>query len=296
LKAFIQVWAKGFDDGKRSGEFDLVVPKSKSELGGIESRLAVFDGWGALIEPLYKLGHSTTARQFVTRFAPSEFLVACVSASSDRHGRPSVVLVAASLSGFDWRDAELGGWFSRAHALSSRLSERYAKTMAGAPDEVADQLRSNRFLPDRGFSLELEPVARHVDWEVVTDEVRRWKGVTGIATPALAGLGANVLYGTRDEIDRARTEAIDGRFDVARTRIEPIGKELQLWESPVPVKEEKIDASSDPGCEPTTNDPLHELNQNVVTLIDVVVGFRDTLFDLLRPGESQQRGKRKKKR
>lgn len=294
MNASVQVWAKGFDGGGRSGEFDLIVPSSNRELTGIELKLTRFEDWGAIIEPLYKLGGTTLARQFVALFAPAEFLVASVSPSSDGHGRPSIVVVAATVNGIDWRERQLAHVFSSAHALSSRLAKRYGETMAGAPHDVGEQLRANGFLPDRDFALESESPTRHIDWEAVSAEVRRWKGVTGVGTPTLAALGANVLYGTRDEIDLGRTNATEGVFDVARARIEPIGSGLELWEEFV-SPEEKAPLEPEPVSAPASVEPMEELNRNVGTIVDVVINIRDALLDLLGPDDARRRGKRKKR-
>ncbi len=287
--ATVQVWAKGSTAAGRSPEFDRVVPLESAELEGLENRLHEFGDWGGLIEPLYRLGRSSTARQFVALFDDAEFLTGAVAHSEDQHGRLSVVFVAARVASIDWQDSSLVEHIGKAHGLCVRLATSYSQTLAGMPQAVAAQVRSGTFLPDRRFRLGSEQEVERLDWERLISETRRWRGVSGIATPALARLGANVLYGTRDEVNRAAVDNKVGAYDIAKGRIEPIGDFLQLWGSRQPSTvpdEQGLEREGE-----LDQQALRRLELALSELRDATFEIRDLLIRLVHKGGG--RGKRK---
>jgi hypothetical protein len=61
--------------------------------------------------------------------------------------------------------------------------------------------------------------------------VKKWNGITGISTPRLLTLGANVVLGTKYEAERATQQfQIDGFFDARDRDIKILSDRLTLWE------------------------------------------------------------------
>lgn len=293
MNARLQVWAKGFPLRGRSPEFDLVVPSDRGHLKGIEQRLSAFSMWGKLIESLYKLGDTSMQRQFVALFDATEVSVVTAAPSADHLRRSSIVLVAASLTGIDWRDQRLADRIARVHGLSERIAKAYGKSLAGAPALVLDQLRENNFLPDREFDIEHEEPPERLDWQAIVHEVKRWKGITGVGTAPLAQLGANVLYGTRDEVDRVGSDGVAAVFEVARGRIEPIDQTLELWakEQPQP---ETVDSSKAPEADmDAERRSVEEIWLNSKKALEVLTEIRDLIKEALqhRKGDDRKKGR-----
>jgi len=233
----------------QSEEFQLVVPPSLKQLQGAELSLAEAR-WPAVLETLYRAPPSLLEQEFAALFHQDEVMAVAVAPSVDKVSRTSLVAVC-STSTISWNTEDIADRLAKLKSLVARLSKSYGTAFRGADERVRSQLRAGAFLPDRRFSLTAEKPDKEWPWLQVVSEVRKWKGISGIATPGLCALGANVLYGTRDEFERHRsTSPLAGFFDVARGQIQPEGDRLTPWvpkpESPVrearPASAQRTDA------------------------------------------------------
>lgn len=229
VNARIQIWAKGFRVSEASSEFQLVLPPESSTLTAGEHRLTRFT-WGEFLEPLYRLNPTDLASEFAVLLDGSDGTATVISAahSEDRSGRRSIVVLGATLS-VHWESAELGAHMQRARTLATRLAAIYAEVFRGCRTDVEKQLRDGQFVRTREFSLEHERLDPTIDWEKISLEMKRWKGITGIATKQFLALGANILLGTSDEAERARASGLDAYYDLACGEIIPLTSTLSLW-------------------------------------------------------------------
>ncbi len=234
--ARVQTWAKGFRVSEMSQEFQLIVPPSKESLDDSE-RLIGGSDWGKVLHPLYRLSGALDREFAVLHDAEcSAFTVAAAAHSEDRGGRPSIVIVASTVDTID-EPTTLATALSKAWSLSRRLADAYASALSGAPTEIEKQLRDDRFLAERVFTLDDEQPSTTVAWQGLESEFARWTGIRGVATKNLLTLGANVLYGTRDEAERNRAVVmIDGYFDATRHALVPLTKSLRQVPEPATEK------------------------------------------------------------
>ena len=231
--ARIQIWGKGFRVSADSEEFQRLAPREP--LRGLEGTLDRVRGWGAVLKPLYAQSAVDASRQSAVVFSPEELLATAYRRTEDRFGRPSVVIVSVC-TGMAWEAAATSETVSCALALAHRLAAAYATEFAGNPSPVSDQLRDGSFLPRREFELRFESPYEPEQWRDIIAAVARWKGVTGVATLRLMGLGANVLIGTEHEAERARIDAeIDGFYDVRSREIRPLTHDLVPWPAKAPA-------------------------------------------------------------
>jgi hypothetical protein len=292
--ADIQLWGKGYRISADSEEFQRYVPKDSAQLKGLERKIQAIL-WGSLLESLYPLRDAEIAAQRCVLFDASDLLSVSFAKTEDRHRRPSL-LVTTCIVGIDWRDPRLGEITARAVALSSRLATTYAENLRGNPDLVGRQLRDNSFLTSRSFDLGEERPDQTVEWAHVISAVKKWNGITGISTPRLLQLGANVVLGTKYEAERAKQQFhLDGFFDVRDRDIKTLSDRLKLWEPkpepPVHSSQEQppyplspVDSSlGQPPYPPSPElrwvaEGLQELTRSVDRLVDVAAELLETIF------------------
>lgn len=236
----LQVLGKGFRISERSEEFQLLVPASQQALGEAEAHLVQHD-WGEILRPLYRLEDDARRKQFCLGVAATAVTVVFVEASKDRHNRRSVVVVAATTL-INWEQVDLVWVVSRTAALARRFVRTLATTLEGAPERLQNQLKRGTFLPRRDFDLSQEKPDTEYDWTPICREIRRWRGITGVATRHLIGLGGNVLYGTKEEL---KGLTVAGLLEPAGTEITPLTSDLTIWVNPEPVVQPQ-----QPGREP----------------------------------------------
>lgn len=260
-KADIQLWGKGYRISADSEEFQRYLPKDPAELKGPDRKIQTML-WGSLLESLYPLREAEVAAQRCVLFDASDLLSVSFAKTEDRHRRPSLVLTT-SIVGIDWRNPQLGEITARAVALSSRLATTYADTLRGNPENVGKQLRDNSFLTSRSFDLGEEQPDQTVEWDHVISAVKKWNGITGISTPRLLALGANVVMSTKYEAERAKQQfQVDGFFDARDGDIKTLSDRLKLWEpKPQPVgpsAEEERPTSSPSAVTPSQEKPPYQ--------------------------------------
>jgi len=228
-QADVQLWGKGYRITADSEEFQRYVPKDPTQLRGLERNIQT-TLWGGLLESLYPLREAEISAQRCVLFDSSDLLSVSFAKTEDRHRRPSLVLTTC-IVGIDWRDPQLGETTARAVGLSSRLATTYAEALRVNPDNVGKQLRENSFLTSRSFDLGEENPDRTVEWVNAISAVKKWNGITGISTPRLLALGANVVLGTKYEAERAKQQfQVDGFFDTRDREIKTLSDRLMLWE------------------------------------------------------------------
>jgi hypothetical protein len=227
--ADIQLWGKGYRISADSEEFQRYLPKDPTELKGLDRKTQTIL-WASLLESLYPLREAEVAAQRCVLFGASDLLSVRFAKTEDRHRRPSLVLTTCTV-GIDWRNPQLGEITARAVALSSRLATTYAETLRGNPENVGKQLRENLFLTSRSFDLGKEHPDQTADWNHAISAVKKWNGITGISTPRLLALGANVVLGTKYEAERMKQQSqVDGFFDARDLDIKVLSDRLKLWE------------------------------------------------------------------
>ncbi len=241
--ADVQLWGKGYRISADSEEFQRYLPKDANELKDFERKTQIIQ-WSSILESLYSLREVEVAAQRCILFDASELLSISFAKTEDRHHRPSLVLTTCFV-GIDWRNPQLGEITARAIAMSSRLAATYAETLRGNPENVGKQLRENSFVTSRSFDLGEENPDQTTEWTHAMSAVKKWNGITGITTPRLLPLGANVVLGTKYEAERAKQQyQVDGFFDTRDREIKILSDRLKLWEpspepSAQPSKEER---------------------------------------------------------
>lgn len=294
--AAVQAWAKGFRVSERSSEFQLIIPTDASELETSERALAILP-WGEIVQPFYRLKPGALAREFALLLNGDVHAATLVAAahSEDKGGRTSIVVVAATID-VDWSNPNLGRQLATARSLCFRLATAYGAVLRGAKPELEKQLRERRFLRDRSFNLYSESPDTDVDWAHLVREIKRWKGVRGAATRNFLALGANVLYGTRDEAERSRAAGLDGYFDVARGELTPLTPGLVLWPQPSPLLPEEPVAEAEPA------DPLEAIQHQLDRMEQQqtrTFSLLETIYDGIRAfwglpdGRRRSRGKKR---
>jgi hypothetical protein len=285
--ADVQLWGKGYRISADSEEFQRYLPKDPTELEGLERKTQAIL-WSSLLELLYPLREAEVAAQRCILFDASDLLSVSFAKTEDRHHRPSLVLTTCTV-GIDWRNPQLGETTARAVALSSRLAATYAETLRGNPENVGKQLRENSFLTSRSFDLGEEHPDQNAEWAHAISAVKRWNGITGISTPRLLALGANVVLGTKYEAERAKQHfQVDGFFDARDRDIKILSDRLKLWEPEsqptTPSSEEKRSTHSTSPVTSSQGVPSHQqspelywvaeclqrLTNSVDRLVDVV--------------------------
>lgn len=233
--ALVQVWGKGFRVSEDTEEFQQYVPLRGVSLSHLEGGLRSLP-WAPIIEPLYRMTDREVGAQRCVLFDARQLLALSFARSEDKHKRPSIVLVSATVD-IRWDSNRLGAIVGRTVALAGRLAAAYADTFRGNANAVADQLRSGGFLPSRIFDLDDERSDSAFDWTSVMAAVKRWRGVAGVATPRMLTAGANVALGTRHEAERAQLQCcVDGYYDVRDKEISPLSTALSRWEDAKPVQ------------------------------------------------------------
>jgi hypothetical protein len=236
----VSIWAKGYRVSITSEEFQLVVPPESGGLQGLEQAVAATT-WPAILDDLLRGDDRLLKDEFCLLVNQNQLIAVALASSKDRFRRRSVVAVGA-MAACDWSDAQLATHVARTRNLAQRLAQQYGDVLAANAPHVEKQLRSNRFIPERQSQVDGEAIADLSLWTEIVSEIRKWRGVTGIATAGLYRIGANVLYGTTDELERARGSlTVDGLFDSRSRRITPIGDGLTPWSlvKPEEVKAEK---------------------------------------------------------
>lgn len=242
--AAVQVWGKGFRVSIDSEEFQRLVPVRTSPEVPVERSLERVS-WGPVLESLYGLTERELSLQRAVLIFDADMLAVAFARTEDRHGRPSMVMIT-TVTRIDWSDANLAGIVSRAVALSMRLAREYARALAGNPQPIATQLAAGSFLRDRWFDLTAEQEDIGTDWVRILGAVRKFRGISGVATSRLLGCGANVLLGTRHEAERLVQQGmvVDGFYDVRSRSILPLSSVLSPW-APEPPP-----ADTEPGPPP----------------------------------------------
>jgi len=244
-KAHVSVWAKGYAISGDGEEFQRVVPARDQDVLATELELSHFAGWPSVLELLYPASDYDLAGERCLLVRPSEAAAISVAKSEDRHGRSSIVAVVVAAR-IDWRDHALSETVARMTRLAGRLALPFAATLRRSPPAVVAQLRKGTFLASREFDLSEEQVpASGTDWRRVLIAVKEWKGIAGVATPRLVGLGANTVVGTRSEAERAAAH-VDGFIDPKDYQLVPLGGALSRWEVPPPDDVEPASAEEAP--------------------------------------------------
>ena len=286
VKAHVALWGKGYRVTQDSEEFQRWVPRKWTPApNSLDGRLDAFGGWAALLQPLYAASERDLALLRCVLFRSQEALCCSFARSEDRHKRPTVIVVSTSAP-IDW-ESDVAHVVARLHALATRLVGAYAGTVKGNPDHVGSQLKNGMFLADNEFPIDGE--APNVeDWNDIVRAVKEWSGITGVASPKLVGLGANVVIGTQHEAELAQTKAgIDGYYDVRDRAIRPLTNKLTRWvprpapAPPQPAPTAGVTAPPPPPA-PAPNSDLAAINQSLQELNRTLNRMADGVFEFMR--------------
>lgn len=231
--ALVAIWAKGYRVSIPSEEFQLIVPPASEKLQGLEQLVAAAP-WPLILDELLRGDELLLKDEFAVLVDRQQLLAIAVAPSRDRFRRRSIVAVGA-LAACDWSDSQLAIHVARTRKLAARLAQQYGDVLGASLPHVEKQLRNEGFLPNRSFGVAGEEPADQALWTQIISEIRKWRGVTGIATSRLCQCGPNVLYGTNDELERVRSKVhVDGLFESRSREIQPLGDGLTPWIAPKP--------------------------------------------------------------
>lgn len=239
--ALVQVWGKGFRVSQHTEEFQLLVPADAERLEEHELRVDPTK-WGSVLKALYRLDESIFERQFFIQLSAGSVGFLAVGPTRDRNGRLSAIAVASS-SPLDWGDHDLAQRIARLASLSRRILRQAQSDLDGAPEGMRSTLRDGTYLGERLFPLGAEDADLSIDWQAVAHEVSRWKGIAALSTPYLAGLGANVLVGTRHEGERLAR--IAGVIEPPAWKMVPLGPGIELWPQAVEPQQEVVEVKTE---------------------------------------------------
>lgn len=286
VKARVALWGKGYRVTQDSEEFQRWVPRKWTPTpNSLDARLDAFGGWAGLLQPLYAASERDLALLRCVLFRSEEALCCSFARSEDKHKRPTVIVVSTSAP-IDW-DGDVAHVVARSHALATRLVGAYASTVKGNPDHVGSQLKNGTFLADNEFPIDGE-APNADDWNDIVRAVKEWSGITGVASPRLVGLGANVLIGTQHEAELAPTKAgIDGFYDVRDRAIRPLTNKLTRWvPRPVPAPAQPVAAAEAllpaPPAAPAPNPDLAAINQSLQELNRTMTRMTEGVFEYMR--------------
>jgi hypothetical protein len=286
VKAHVALWGKGYRVTQDSEEFQRWVPRKWTPApNSLDARLDAFGGWAALLQPLYAASERDLALLRCVLFRSQEALCCSFARSEDKHKRPTVIVVSTSAP-IDW-EGDVAHVVARLHALATRLVGAYAGTVKGNPDHVGSQLKNGMFLADNEFPIDGD-APNADDWNDIVRAVKEWNGITGVASPKLVGLGANVVIGTQHEAELAQTKAvIDGYYDVRERAIRPLTTKLTRWvprQSPAPTQPApaaEVPAPTPPAA-PATNPDLAAINQSLQEMNRTLNRMADGVFESMR--------------
>lgn len=326
--AYVQVWGKGFRVSSDSEEFQRFVPRTVDGTEvSVEHVLRGIVDWGSILEPFYGMSEQELGSQQCLLLEGNEVLGVAAARSEDKHRRATILIVSVAAS-VNWEDeVQLADKVSRVDALSRRLAGAYAKQLRGAPERIGAQLRAGTFVANRCFDLQFEQPQPNA-WKEFMHAVKDWRGVTGLATPRMTALGANVLIGTQPEAEKLGA-AIAGFFDARQQLIVPVSGRLSRWhrenspdtevpsETPVTVVDarsevvghtEESEQSSVPApppappAQPSQDSPKRDSNLRSDPLLDVLSAIAESLRGLERMVErfvlgqnSPTKGKRRRR-
>lgn len=246
----LMVLAKGFRVSQETEEFQLVWPPSAKALAyETERRLLSHEAWPGVLQALYSMTAAEVQTLPCVLLTPSSATSISVASAKDRYNRPMIVAVCATAP-IVWKSNDVEDTVSQAVArivaLGRFAAERLARRFDGNPKDVNTDLRSEKF----EFNLSECAGPNTVDlryWRSVIRSAREWRNISGLDSPPLVALGANVLLGTEHEAMRfAGTggSTIDGFYEPGTGRIVPISRNLTRWQqhwqpkdeaTPVPV-------------------------------------------------------------
>lgn len=300
VKAHVALWGKGYRVTQDSEEFQRWVPRKWTPApNSLDARLDAFGGWAALLQPLYAASERDLALLRCVLFRSQEALCCSFARSEDKHKRPTVIVVSTSAP-IDW-EGDVAHVVARLHALAMRLAGAYAGTVKGNPDHVGSQLKNGMFLADNEFMIDGE-APNADDWNDIVRAVKEWNGITGVASPKLVGLGANVVIGTQHEAELAQTKAgIDGYYDVRDRAIRPLTNKLTRWvprpppAPPQPAPAAEVPAPTPPAA-PAPNPDLAAINQSLQELNRTLNRMADGVFEYLRRMQDIMFGDPKRRR
>lgn len=279
--ARIQIWGKGYRVTSDTEEFQRYVPLQPSTEVTLEKTISTLQ-WGRILEPIYALPERDLAAQRCMLFNPSELMALSFSKTEDKHRRPSVTLITAT-SSIDWTQDDIGETAARTSALVCRLALDYGGILKGNPEELGTHLRNGNFLPSREFDLVEEHDDRAIEWGAVLGEVKKWRGIHGVATPRLLSLGANIVLGTRHEAERSQQNfSVDGYFDIRDKEIRALSTRLDRWPNPpaqleAPTANQPSPPSPDVDIRPIS-ESLARIEQNLERIFEIALDFRDFIL------------------
>jgi hypothetical protein len=276
----VTVWAKGFRVSHDSDEFQRVVPLRAQDLSlGVERDLDSLQSWASVLEALYKLSEYELSSQRCLIVRPDEVAVVAAGASEDKHGRPTRVLVCVA-SKADWTSSTLAAIVASSSALAGRLAVSYAANFRRNPVDVLKQLQASTFVSDRQFEILFERAQETIDWPAVMNTVKAWRGIRGVSTSKLVGLGANIFIGTQHEADRAGVR-LDGVIDTKDWSLTPLNQNVTRWNdvtvrptAPV-VREEP-----DPSPESRTYERLESIDSSLRRIDDSLLRISQTFANI----------------
>lgn len=239
LTGAVALWTKGFTVSRESPEFQLVIPNSPRELDGLERNLVEDASWAEVLPGLYRLTDRDLSNERCLMISEDHCAVVVAGLMLDKYSR-AVVSVCSVHTAIDWTGQDIADTVSRAHGLAVRLLEAYtSQLMDKRSSTIERKLRKGDFLPDRTFDLTDESPVSIAEWERELDAVRAVRGVAGLATPRLLGLGANVVIGTQHEAEvvRAKGGQIDGYIDPRTSRVVALSEVIAPWSRTTPTGE-----------------------------------------------------------
>ena len=188
-QAHISIWMSGFRVTEPDEEFQCVWPSRKSELTAAESPLQHVH-WRAVVEDL-RTAHSLESQYALVQH-PGGRIVIRAAAATDRHGRPTVVVVALATR----QEDAPADWFSHAMDGFSGPLSFASHVVAGLGSEsLKNSLRR----------VDLEPVDRPHNSLVsrVAAIMLSNPEIGSAVTPAFSRLPGDLLIGTHAEARRA---------------------------------------------------------------------------------------------
>lgn len=290
LEANLSFWCKGISVTRPSKEFQMVLPKHSYKLGFLEGTISKTD-WSEFLQTIYPLSDSDLANNYSLVLNRNDCLLIAADAMLDAHSRRSIAFCTISFS-IDWssRDYEyIASLISSAHYCLNKTLDTYIKEISNNHDMIEELIRKDKW-HDREISLDLSKCLRLEHWKLLATEIGRFKGITGITTPRFATFGANVLLGTRHEVDIAMAKGhdISAYYDSFSKEIKPLNDTITTWPMPKLTANTNIVPKPIPGVvnvkSSNEQEQLNQVNQNLDDASIHLHSAVDSVFAAIKAG------------
>ncbi|WP_230458120.1 hypothetical protein [Leptospira santarosai] len=235
------VFAKGFEITKNHREFQLIVPNIvPNHLSELENYILNILDWPNVIDSFFESNRNEKDSDYFLIKNEAQGAIVCISPSLDHLKRKSVIVIA-SFFPIDLVITDPDLPLAKIQNLGFRLLEEFGSTFIKNREIVERQLSKGSFLSTTIYSYSSEQIKNVKVWNSITEAIRNYKGIIGIAPTFAIKYCGNVLLGSKDDsMNPNFANKIDGyispitnEFTIIRNNIEAVEKSDLSFEGDV---------------------------------------------------------------